>query len=183
MHADWGVLAKMSQPSKAATVRQVERSLKRLGRVITIRDTESAAAAAKKMHETDVGCLIVLDGQGKVAGVVSERDVIKKVVAQSANPAKVTVADIMNSSVISCRMDTSVAQANRMMTGHGVRHLPVIEDGVPLGMLSSRDILAYHLSRTKAIARRQSALLETIEKEHPEIARWRRDPTGRIIID
>jgi signal-transduction protein with cAMP-binding, CBS, and nucleotidyltransferase domain len=176
-------MVKMSQPSKTATVRQVERSLKRLGCVITIRETDPVAAAARRMHDNDVGCLVVLDGQGKVAGVVSERDVIKKVVAQSVNPAKVTVADIMNPSVISCRMDTLIGQANRIMTGHGIRHLPIIEDGVPLGMLSSRDILAYHLSRTKAIARRQSAILETIEKEHPEIARWRRDPTGRIIID
>jgi CBS domain-containing protein len=173
----------MTAAPNRPTVRQAERLLKRLARVITVREEETVAAAAKKMGDNDVGCLIVLNRESQVTGVVSERDIIRKVVGRSANPAKTAVADIMNSDVIACRMDTSIGRAQRLMTGHGIRHLPIIEDGVPLGMISSRDILAYRLSRTKAIARQQSQILDHLERKHPEIAEWHRDATGRIIIN
>jgi signal-transduction protein with cAMP-binding, CBS, and nucleotidyltransferase domain len=161
----------------------VERSIRRQGHIITIREGETAAGAARKMHENDIGCLVVLGTAGEVAGVITERDIIKKVVAQSENPGKLAVGEIMNNTVISCNMDTPLARAQRMMTAHGIRHIPIIEEGVAVGMLSSRDILAHQLSRTKAIARRQSAILGQIEQEYPELAHWRRDTTGRIIID
>lgn len=165
------------------TVKDIERLARRQGQVVTIREQDTAATAARRMTDSDVGALVVLDSNSRASGIVSERDIIKKVVGQTGNPARTSVADIMSTRIISCTLDTTITRAQRLMTAHNIRHLPIIEDDVPVGMLSSRDLLAFQLTRTKAVARRQSVLLDHIEREHPELARWRYDGTGRIIID
>jgi len=172
-----------TKTTMATTVKHVERLLKRLGPVITIRATDPVAEAARKMAQNDVGCLLVLDPKSQVVGIVTERDIVRKTVARGVNPARATVAAIMNRNVVSCGLGTSIAKARRLMTSHGIRHLPIIEDDVPVGMLSSRDLLAFQLSHTKSIARRQSALLDTIARKHPDVVEWHRDSTGRILID
>ena len=173
----------MSGTATVATIRETELSSWRLERTLTIDAHETVAEAARKMAYHDVGCLIVLGEKRQVAGIVTERDLVTKVVSRETDAALVPVADIMTRNVVSCNLDTSASKVRHLMTAHNVRHVPVIEEGAPLGMVSSRDILAHELSHYQAVARQQSALLDTIEREHPEVVKWHRDGTGRVVID
>jgi len=164
-----------------STVKDVERLVKREGNVLTIRAGETVVAAARKMRDHHVGCLVVLDNVA-IVGILTERDIINKVLAAPLDPAVTRVADVMTRSIVSCRLDTSVSQARHIMAAHGIRHLPIMEDGMPVGMISSRDILCHELTKARAIVARQSRLLHDLERAHPGISQLRRDPAGRVVI-
>lgn len=165
-----------------STVQSIERVVRKDGRVITVSAETDVVTAARRMHDNQVGCLVVVDSARRIIGIVTERDILSKVVAKAANPATIPVKSIMTDGVISCGMDTSIGRARRIMAQHQIRHLPIIEDGVGLGMISSRDILAHELSTTRAIARHQSKILQELELEFPGITELRRDTAGRVVI-
>jgi len=103
------------------------------------------------MKERHIGCLVVVDDQGVLVGVLSERDVTRRVVATSLDPKVVTVGDIMTTNVVRCEVNDPIEQAHHLMTEHHVRHLPICEDDKPRAMLSARDILVFQLSASKAM--------------------------------
>ena len=164
-------------------VKGIERIVRKDARLFTIDGKADIVTAARKMSENRIGSLVVVDAEQKVIGIVTERDILSKIVAKSANPAATTVKSIMTELVVFCRMDTSIGRARRIMAQHQIRHLPIVDDDeVAVGMLSSRDILAHELSTTRAITRQQSKILQELETEFPGITKLRRDPVGRIVI-
>ncbi len=165
-----------------AVVKQIERIVKREGTVLTVDATETVAAAARRMTQNRIGSLVVVNPNGRIAGVVTERDILSKVVAACADPATVRVSAVMTPRVVACSPDTTITKAQQIMAGHGIRHLPIVEDGVLMGMISSRDILAHQLSATRAVVRRQSKIIHDLEREHPGITAIRRDPSGRVLL-
>ncbi len=164
------------------TVERIERIVKQEGKVMTIMADADVITAARQMHKSDIGCLVVVDSDARVVGIVTERDVLVKVVACAANPAVVRVADIMTVEVVSCETGTSISEAERIMAVHRVRHLPIVDDDMPVGMISSRDVMAYELSAAKAVANQQYRLLDDLEKQFPGITNLRKDAAGRVVI-
>ena len=119
-------------------------------RVVTIDREATIAAAAARMREHGIGCLIVTDAAGKLVGIFSERDVVYGVVADCADPAEVLVKDIMITDVASCCVGTPMCKVQEIMTNRRVRHLPLVADGVPVGMISSRQVMAYRHASEQA---------------------------------
>jgi CBS domain-containing protein len=113
---------------------------KRDGTIWHVRPDESVFAALELLARYEVGALMVMD-RGRLVGVISERDYTRKVALQGRNSRETRVAEIMSSSVISVgpRTDTRVCMA--LMSEKRIRHLPVIDGGTVLGMISIRDIL------------------------------------------
>jgi diguanylate cyclase (GGDEF)-like protein len=146
-----------------AKVRELEQMLKKSGKLLTINENETAKEAAKKMTDNGVGCLLVLNPQNKFAGILSERDVLAKVTTNSLSPDSVLVRNIMTTNVISCSKDTDVNETQKLMSKHKIRHIPIIEDDVPVGMISNRDIINYQLSTSNAMrtAAEQLAIFAT----------------------
>lgn len=165
-----------------STVKRIERIAKKAGKVISAKPGETIVEAAAKMAEHQIGCLVVVDDRGMLAGIISERDIIAKVVAQGRNPAEATVAEVMISEVIFCTLETQVSRAQRIMAEYGIRHLPIVEDGVPVGMISSRDVMAHELSASKEVIQQQGRILQDLECEHPGITHVDTDSAGRIIM-
>jgi diguanylate cyclase (GGDEF)-like protein len=151
---------------RTSTVKNIERVGRQSYKLLTIRETDTVAQAAIKMSENQVGCLVVLDANDKLVGVVTERDMLAKVITKSLSPDKLPVRDIMTTDVISCIMDTPVAKVEQLMSEHKIRHVPIVDDAVPVGMVSSRDIIAYQLSSNQAMknAAEQLAMLPTALK-------------------
>lgn len=145
------------------TVKDIGQVEKRPDKLLTIKEDITVAQAAKKMSDNQVGCLLVFDTQDKFVGVVTERDMLAKVLTTSLAQDKVPVRDIMTPKPISCTMDTTIAKVEQLMSEHRIRHVPVVEDGVPIAMVSSRDIIAYQLRSNKAMkaAAEQLAMLST----------------------
>ncbi|UCC23087.1 MAG: CBS domain-containing protein, partial [Planctomycetota bacterium] len=145
------------------TVRDIQHITKQPRKLFTIKEDDTIAKATKKMRNHQIGCLVVLDDQDKFTGVLTERDILAKVTTRSKTPNDVLVRDIMTTNPISCSLDDTIEQIEQLMAEHTIRHLPVIEDGQPVSMISSRDVIAYrlHTSKEMKAAAEQLALLST----------------------
>jgi CBS domain-containing protein len=106
----------------------------------TTAKTASVRDAALLMKERGKGALLVLDGT-KLAGIFTERDALFRVIAAGRDPATTQVGDVMTPQPQSIHPDEPFVNALRVMHQGGFRHLPVVEHGRPLGIVSSRDAL------------------------------------------
>jgi CBS domain-containing protein len=110
--------------------------------MITVKPDDSVVDAARLMAQNQVGAVLVVEG-GALTGIVSERDVVTRVVSEGKDPATTKVSEISTSAVVDVDVNTHVRKCAELQSAMGVRHLPVTENGVPVGILSSRDFLAY----------------------------------------
>lgn len=164
------------------SVQEIERVAKRDENVLTVSPDTSITAAAGIMRKHRIGCLVVTEPNGRIAGIITERDILDKVVAAALSGDKVTVGAVMSDNVVCCEMGTSIADAERMMVGHNIRHMPIIENDRLKGMISSRDVLAMQLDETRKELSRQSNFISELERNHPGISKLQTDETGRIVI-
>jgi len=96
--------------------------------------------AIKRMAEHGIGALLVMQGT-KLAGIVSERDYARKVILMGRSSSDTPVSQIMTASVITVTPGQSVQECMALMTNHRCRHLPVVERGEVIGMLSIGDLV------------------------------------------
>jgi CBS domain-containing protein len=96
--------------------------------------------AATLMKEQGKGALLVVEGT-RLIGIFTERDALFKVIAAGRDPAKTKLADVMTPQPQTLHPDEPFVKALRIMHKHGFRHLPVVEHGRPLGIVSARDAL------------------------------------------
>jgi CBS domain-containing protein len=104
-------------------------------------DDTTAADAARKMAQEDIGAVPVCDADGRLAGVVTDRDLAVLVVAEGRDPAQTTLSELLDGTeVVTIGADDSVEEAIRTMKDHAVRRLPVIDGTDLVGMVSQADI-------------------------------------------
>lgn len=96
--------------------------------------------ALEKLAEHSVGALMVLEGD-RLVGVFSERDYTRKITLQGRNSKETKVAEIMTSNVIMVSAETRTRECMLLMSNKRIRHLPVVDGGKVLGMISIRDIM------------------------------------------
>jgi signal-transduction protein with cAMP-binding, CBS, and nucleotidyltransferase domain len=101
----------------------------------------TVSEATRLMAEKDVGALMVLDGD-RLVGIVTERDLARKIAIAGRDPAATTVREIMSERVLYVRPDHTLDECMALMTERHIRHLPVIDAGRIVGMVSIRDVVA-----------------------------------------
>jgi CBS domain-containing protein len=114
------------------------------GFVNAVQSGTTVADAVQTMVDRNVGIVAVLAGD-RLLGLVSERDVVRRVVAPGLDPASTTVDEVMTTEIVHAGPDESYQNAVRLMDAANIRHLPVVEDGVLLSMISIRDLLRVEL--------------------------------------
>jgi CBS domain-containing protein len=130
------------------TVRDVLAS-KVQGVQCTTPDT-SVLEAVNQMNEYKIGALVVVDG-GKVVGMFTERDVLRRLVGEQRLPSETRVGQIMTTTVVRCTPETDLDEVSALMATRRIRHLPVCNgDGKLLGMVSMGDVNALHASSQEA---------------------------------
>lgn len=112
----------------------------REGTLWHVRPDESVFSALELLARYEVGALMVMEA-GRLVGVVSERDYTRKVALQGRNSKETRVADIMTRNVITVTPTTGTRICMALMSEKKIRHLPVVDSGTVLGMISIRDIL------------------------------------------
>jgi CBS domain-containing protein len=128
----------------------VQTILSRKGReVFTVGTDETVMAAANLMNERGIGGLVVTE-DGRVSGIFTERDVLRRVVAARRDPATTRVGDVMTTPVASCRPDTTLAECRAFMTEKRIRHLPVVGDKGLCGIVTIGDLLAQEVGEHEA---------------------------------
>ena len=113
--------------------------------VITIEPGASVLEAARQMNAHRIGALVVVRPGAlgdQVAGMFTERDVLTRVVAQQRDPAATVVGDVMTSPALVCEPGTALDDLRSLMRERRIRHVPVVERGVVVGMVSLGDLNA-----------------------------------------
>ena len=108
--------------------------------VIRIRPDESVAVAARTLARYNIGALPVCGNDGRVCGLVTDRDIVTRCLASNRSPSTTTVRDVMTSQVVSARPDMDASLAAGLMGREQIRRLPVIENGKLCGMVSLGDL-------------------------------------------
>jgi CBS domain-containing protein len=103
-------------------------------------ENENLVAAAKKMRELDVGALPICGEDGKLKGMLTDRDIVVKCVADGGDPAQVTAGSFGEGKPITIGADDDLEEAVRTMKKHQVRRLPVIDGHKLVGMVSQADL-------------------------------------------
>jgi CBS domain-containing protein len=111
---------------------------------LTVPRTMTVADVAQKMKAQGKGACIVVEGS-RLIGIFTERDALFRVIAARLDPTTTAVGSVMTRDPQTIHPDRSFVEALRMMYEGRYRHMPVVEDGRPLGMVSSRDALAPEL--------------------------------------
>jgi CBS domain-containing protein len=113
--------------------------------VITIVQTETIETAAKVLKEKKFGSLAVRDRSGKLAGIITERDIIRGIADRGVASLSYKVEDMMTREVKTCKTTDSLKDVIRLMAMRRVRHVPVVENGELLGIISSTDVVRFRL--------------------------------------
>jgi CBS domain-containing protein len=109
----------------------------------TIEEASSVLDAAKRMRDTNVSSLVVIDKEGKPRGIVTERDIVRKACVNDVSTSKVTNKEIMSSRLITIDPDSSASTAVDIMLRNNIRHLLVIDKDKtekPIGMITPLDL-------------------------------------------
>jgi len=123
----------------------VEGVLAAKGREVeTVPPSATLASVAQRLRLKGIGALVVID-EGRVRGIVSERDIVHAFAAHRADASEIRVADAMTRGLVTCRPDDSLTRILGLMTRHRVRHLPVLDGGRLVGLISIGDAVKHRL--------------------------------------
>ena len=115
--------------------------------VVSLEPNESISAACRLFAARGVGAALVLDGGGALLGVLSERDVVRAVARHGASTLEMTAGELMRSAVHTVTPETTVTDAMETMTVNRVRHLPVLVENRPVGVVSIGDVVKHRLDQ------------------------------------
>lgn len=117
--------------------------------VFSVGPGEDATAIAQALAQHRIGAALVRDAEGAVLGIVSERDIVRALAREGTTALAHTARELMTTDLVTATPDTSVAEALGLMTNHRCRHLPVIEGGRLIGMVSIGDLVKARIAEAE----------------------------------
>lgn len=114
-------------------------------KVLTCAPDETIEALVLRLARNNIGAMPVCSADGVLVGVISERDLVRAFAVDGAKVLARRIRDLMTSIVVTCDPNTTIADAEKKMNERRIRHLPVVEDGRVVAMLSIRDIVAWRV--------------------------------------
>ena len=113
--------------------------------VVTIEPTATLKSAVATLAEHRIGAVIITGADRQVAGILSERDIVRALAQRGAAALEETVGQIMTRKVVTCTESDTVGNIMELMTGGKFRHLPVVERSRLVGIISIGDVVKYRL--------------------------------------
>ncbi len=128
----------------------ISQILKAKGRAVaTTRPDSTLSEVIGKLAQKKIGAIVIVGDNGEVVGILSERDVIRRLAEHGAAALKEPISESMTSSVISCQETSTLEEMMELMTQGRFRHVPVIEDGALVGIVSIGDIVKHHVAEVE----------------------------------
>lgn len=121
----------------------------REGKVITVGIDEKITEVTRTLAVERLGAVVVMDDDGKLAGIISERDIVRALNERGAAVQDLGVGELMTRSVITCTPENSIEEVMELMTSHQIRHLPVVDGDALLGVVSILDVVKSRLSEVE----------------------------------
>lgn len=118
-------------------------------RVVTTRPESKVFEVAKTLREERIGAVLVVGDDGQVAGILSERDIVRSIADHGTQSLDMSVEDLMTRSLITCSPDSDTEELMEQMMSGQVRHLPVFQDKDLVGIVSVSDVVRNVLSELK----------------------------------
>ena len=128
--------------------------------VATVARDATLGEAVKQLAERRIGALVVLDEQGAVTGIISERDLVQCLAVHGEATLSESVEKAMTRDVVTAARNTPILSALSIMTGKRIRHLPVVEDGRLAGIVSIGDLVKHRLQRIEQEADAMRAYIQ-----------------------
>lgn len=129
--------------------------------VVALPGTASVRQAAQEMAKHRIGAVVIVD-DGTLSGIFTERDGLFRVLAEGRDPDTTSLDQVMSAKLSTIAPDRPLLHALHIMHDHGFRHMPVVQGGKPVGMLSIRDALDYELVHFVKEIEKKEALTEII---------------------
>ena len=124
--------------------------LKAKGReVYSVRPEATLEEAARKLADHGIGCLVVSERPGEMIGILSERDIVREIALGGAGRLKSHAADAMTRAVYTCRLSDTIDHLLGEMTARRHRHIPVVENGALMGLVSIGDVVKLRLAEAE----------------------------------
>ncbi len=117
--------------------------------VTTARPDDTVQEIADRLAQKKIGAIVIVGGGGSVTGIISERDLIRVIAQRGADALSMPVSEVMTREVVVCGEATSVDDIMEMMTNGRFRHLPVVEEGRLVGIVSIGDIVKHHIAEVE----------------------------------
>lgn len=124
--------------------------------IVAVAPTATVLEAARLMNARGTGSVLVLEGMQPV-GIFTERDVLRRVVAEQRDPSTTPVRDVMTTALITCKPETPVTECAAAMTQRRIRHLPVVGADGLCGLVTSGDVLAFQFAEQEATLKHLSS--------------------------
>jgi CBS domain-containing protein len=131
-------------------------------KIVTTTAKTTVLEAARMMKDAKVGAVMVVKADGRLAGIFTERDAVFRLIAEGRDPAHTRLAAVMTAQPKTISPDKPFNHALMMMFENGFRHLPVIENGRPIGMVSARDALGPELEDIESEVQRRQRIGEIL---------------------
>jgi CBS domain-containing protein len=132
------------------TFMNVASILKTKGRAVsTVRPNATLLDVTKKLGPKKIGAIVVVGENGHVAGIISERDIIRAISERGAPALSLMVSEVMTRNVVSCQETSELDELMEMMTKGRFRHLPVVEDDALVGIISIGDVVKFHVAEVE----------------------------------
>jgi len=114
--------------------------------VMTIAPTATLAEATNILADRKIGALVVTGAGGRITGIISERDIVRAFARYGASALQLPLSEVMTRKVVTCTPTDTVAMLMERMTAGKFRHLPVMDDGNLVGIISIGDVVKYRLT-------------------------------------
>ncbi len=144
---------------------QLIRSVMESKKILTLPPDAAVSAAARLMAARNVGAVMVVE-QERLVGIFTERDAVFRVIAQGRDVQTTRLADVMTASPQTIDPDKPYGHALFMMYQHGFRHVPVVENGRPVGIVSSRNALDPDMEEFVSEAQRRKHIQKSLDSGH-----------------
>ena len=156
----------LRRPEQIRAYRPLQQILAARPRALwTVEPRDSALAAMHLMADKNIGFLVVVENAA-IVGVLSERDCVRRLVLFGKSPEATAVGDIMVRNVVKAEIGNTFADCLKLMHEHRIRHLPVVENGVAVGVVSIRDLLgeavAHHAKVIGELERERLTMLTSM---------------------
>ena len=124
--------------------------LRQKGRAVTTASPNATLLeVANKLAAKRIGAIVVVGARGEVAGIISERDIIRALATSGAECLTRPVAETMTKQVVTCQETDTLNELMAMMTARRFRHLPVVTDGALVGIVSIGDVVKHHVAEVE----------------------------------
>ncbi|KKC35633.1 hypothetical protein WH87_16470 [Devosia epidermidihirudinis] len=117
--------------------------------VHTMPETATLAAAINALNTHNIGALVITDPAGAIVGILSERDIVRRLGQGAASILDLPIADAMTRDVQTCARDTEIGEVMERMTQFRVRHMPITENGRLLGIVSIGDVVKFKIEQAE----------------------------------